>query len=280
MSFNFNLLTNLNNKGFKPYFEQHPFHLVDPSPWPLYTSNALYTFVLGFLMYFHFFKWGIIYLNLGIFTVVFCLYRWFSDVITESAGSHTFKVQQNILLGMALFIASEVMFFFAFFWAFFHFTLSPSIWIGGIWPPKGIEVLDLFSFPLFNTVLLLSSGVSVTWAHRAITISGGSANSTAWGLAQTIFYGIIFTLCQLIEYREANFYIYDGVYGSIFFMMTGFHGVHVLVGTIFILVCFFRHLLNKFPRRHHIGLICAIWYWHFVDIVWIFLYVYVYAWGS
>lgn len=151
---------NIKNSTIKEH-EQHPFHLVDPSPWPIMTSLSIYTIALGFVMYFHYFENGEFHLIFSIIMLSFNLYRWFSDIVTEATfeGYHTFKVQQNVLIGMTLFIASEVMFFFSFFWAFFHFSLTPSIWIGGIWPPKGIHVLDWRALPALNTVILLSSGL-------------------------------------------------------------------------------------------------------------------------
>jgi cytochrome c oxidase subunit 3 len=170
------------------------------------------------------------------------------------------------------------MFFFAFFWAFFHFSISPSIWIGNVWPPKGIHTLDSMALPLLNTVILLSSGAVVTWAHRAIVSDAREA--TTKGLFYTVVYGIFFTAFQKFEYDNATFSINDSVYGSIFYMTTGFHGLHVFVGTLFLVVCLIRHLDYHFFTNHHIGFICAVWYWHFVDVVWIFLFLCVYIWGS
>jgi cytochrome c oxidase subunit 3 len=209
--------------------EQHPFHMVDPSPWPLMTSFSLLGLVLSFLSYFHFFKGGS-YHFLGSFLILcFYLFRWFSDVIIESTfeGNHTFKVQQGVRLGMCLFIASEVMFFFSFFWSFFHCTLAPSIGIGCIWPPLGISALNPWGLPLWNTVILLSSGVTITCTHRAIL--AGERMATTNGLVATITYGVIFTCIQAYEYNVAPFSINDGIFGSLFFMLTGFHGIHGIV---------------------------------------------------
>jgi len=260
--------------------EQHPFHLVDPSPWPLLTSLSLFSVALGFISYFHYLTTGLFNLVSSICVLSFILFRWFADIITEATyeGHHTFKVQQNILLGMLLFITSEIMFFFAFFWAFFHFSLSPSIWIGGVWPPKGLHTLDFGALPLLNTVILLSSGVTITYAHRAIVF--GDFRKTALGLIFTILYGIVFTFLQKWEYDSATFSINDSVYGSIFYMTTGFHGVHVFIGTLFLFICLIRHFYHHFFKNHHVGFLCAVWYWHFVDIVWIFLFLCVYIWGA
>lgn len=258
----------------------HSFHLVDPSPWPVMTSLSLFSVALGIVMYFHYFINGEYHLIFGILSFCFNLYRWFSDIVTEATfeGFHTDAVRLSIILGMHLFIASEIMFFFSFFWAFFHFSLTPSISIGGVWPPMGIYVLDSKGLPLLNTVILLSSGVTVTWAHKAI--SAGNRAAVTKALICTIFYGLFFTFFQAVEYLGAPFSMNDGVYGSIFYMTTGFHGLHVIVGTIMLIVCLGRHLNYHFFKKRHLGLLCAIWYWHFVDIVWIFLYVCVYVWGS
>jgi cytochrome c oxidase subunit 3 len=260
--------------------EQHPFHMVNPSPWPLFTAFSLLNLALGFLSYFHYFKGGAYHFFLSFLIVCFYLFCWFSDIVTESTfqGHHTFKVQKGIRLGMALFIVSEVMFFFSFFWAFFHCTLSPSVGIGCQWPPQGISVIDPWGLPLWNTVILLSSGVTITCAHRAII--SGVRSATTNSLCVTISYGILFTFVQAYEYNVAPFSINDGIFGSLFYMLTGFHGFHVLVGSIFLIVCFIRQVNYHFTRRQHVGLECAIWYWHFVDVVWLFLFFVVYIWGG
>lgn len=268
--FNFNLKSN----------EQHPFHLVDISPWPLMTSISLFTLTLSFIMYFHFFIKGTLYFIISLCIFCFYLSRWFSDVIIESTyeGHHTYKVQRGIRLGMCLFIASEVMFFFSFFWAFFHGSLAPSVDIGVSWPPIGIETLDPWGMPLLNTIILLSSGIAVTWSHRAILSNDrdGMTNS----LLTTIGYGAFFTAIQYYEYVESSFSINDSIYGSLFFMLTGFHGIHVFVGTVFLVVCLLRHFKYHFTSNHHVGFECAIWYWHFVDVVWLFLFIVIYIWGG
>ena len=219
---NYNIVTN----------EQHPFHMVCPSPWPLMTSFSLLSLALSFLSYFHYFKGGSYHFLFSFLIVCFYLSRWFSDIITESTfeGHHTSKVQEGIRLGMALFIVSEVMFFFSFFWAFFHCTLSPSVGIGCVWPPEGISTLDPWGLPLWNTVILLSSGVTLTCAHKAIL--AGERSTTTNGLFATIIYGTIFTFIQAYEYNVAPFSINDGIFGSLFFMLTGFHGFHGLIKVI------------------------------------------------
>jgi cytochrome c oxidase subunit 3 len=272
-------MKNLKNINLKKH-EQHPFHLVDPNPWPIITSLSLYSLALGFITYFHYFKGGLFQLTCSFFLVILSLFRWFYDIVAEATyeGQHTFKVQENVLLGMALFITSEVMFFFAFFWAFFHFTLAPSIWIGGVWLTKGTWLLDSMGLPLVNTIILLSSGLTITWAHEGMY--AGQRSETTFGLVVTIVYGVLFSLIQGYEYQQATFSINDGAYTSVFYMLTGFHGLHVFIGTVFLLICLIRHKNYQFFKKHHIGFACAIWYWHFVDAVWVFLFGAVYIWGG
>ena len=203
------------------------------------------------------------------------LFFWFSDIIIESTfeGNHTIKVQQGVRFGMCLFIVSEIMFFFSFFWSFFHCSLSPSIGIGCIWPPVGILTLDPWGLPLWNTIILLSSGVTITYAHKAL-ICGDRYYTTI------VCYGLIFTLIQAYEYNIAPFSMNDGVFGSLFFILTGFHGLHVLVGSIFLMVCLYRQVSYHFLTNQHVGFECAAWYWHFVDVVWLGLFILVYIWGK
>lgn len=217
---------------------------------------------------------------LAVIVISYCLFCWFQDIITEGKfeGFHTIKVQLSLKTGVALFITSEVLFFFSFFWAYFHSALVPTIWIGEIWPPAPIKALDPLSLPFFNTVLLISSGFSVTWAHRAI-ISSQRPDAIA-GLLITIIYGLFFTLFQFIEYNACEFSICDTVFGSSFFMLTGFHGLHVIVGTVMLLVGLLRHIAYHLDNVHHVGFEAAIWYWHFVDVVWLFLVAVIYIWGN
>lgn len=260
--------------------QRHPFHLVDPSPWPLVAAMGALSMTFGGVMFFNDFAGGGRLLSLGILTVLFVMCTWWRDIIREGLfeGHHTLAVQDGLRLGMILFIVSEIMFFFAFFWAFFASSLSPVFNIGGVWPPMGIEVISPWGLPLLNTVLLLSSGASITWAHHAIV--GGFKVEAEDGLFLTLAFAIYFTFFQLIEYIHAPFSMSDGIYGSVFFMATGFHGFHVIIGTIFLLVCTLRLYNYHFSTQHHFGFEAAAWYWHFVDVVWLVLFLAIYWWGG
>lgn len=216
-------------------------------------------------------------------SVILWLYSmtlWFRDVIAEGTykGNHTLAVQKGISLGVALFIISEAFFFLAIFWAYFHSALSPDVEVGAEWPPMGIQAINPFELPLLNTVILLSSGVTVTYAHHCI-IQGNRAGAL-YGLIYTIILALIFTGFQGVEYSVSSFTISDGVFGSVFYFGTGFHGLHVIVGTIMLTVGLWRVLAYHLTDNHHLGLEAAILYWHFVDVVWLFLYIFIYYWGS
>lgn len=260
--------------------QRHPFHIVDPSPWPLYTAFSFLGVTTSIVLYFHAFIGGGYLLILSLIIAITCMFSWFRDIAREGTfqGHHTKAVVEGLRLGMILFIASEVMFFFGFFWAFFHSSLVPAIEIGAVWPPKGILALDPWEVPLLNTLILLLSGVTVTWAHHAIV--AGEKKQAVTGLGATILLGLIFTCLQGLEYYEASFGLSDGIFGTTFYLATGFHGFHVIVGTIFLIVCHIRLLKNHFANDHHFGFEAASWYWHFVDVVWLFLFVTIYWWGG
>lgn len=260
--------------------QKHSFHLVDPSPWPLIAAFSALMLTVGAAMFMHGYAGGSFLLQLGFCMILFMMFCWWRDIIREGTfeGQHTKSVQTGLRMGMLLFIVSEIMFFFAFFWAFFHSSFNPSLAIGGVWPPAFITTLDPWKVPLLNTCLLLTSGASVTWAHHSIV--GGSKLQASIALIITVILAIIFTALQGFEYITAPFTISDSIYGSCFYMATGFHGFHVIVGTLFLIICFFRLNLNHFTREHHFGFEAAAWYWHFVDVVWLFLFVTVYWWGS
>nr|YP_009257430.1 cytochrome c oxidase subunit III [Haliclystus antarcticus]ANH09489.1 cytochrome c oxidase subunit III [Haliclystus antarcticus] len=256
----------------------HPFHLVDPSPWPYVGASGAFATTFGSVIYFHYSQTSLLIVGLILLTVTFIF--WWRDVIREATfqGHHTAIVRQGLKYGMLLFILSEVCFFVSFFWAFFHSSLAPAVELGAVWPPTGIDVLNPFAVPLLNTAILLSSGATVTWAHHAII--SGQRKSALLGLLVTVLLGMIFSALQGMEYYEAPFAIADSVYGSTFFVATGFHGFHVLIGTTFLAVCLVRLINHQFTKHHHFGFEAASWYWHFVDVVWLFLYVCIYWWGA
>lgn len=260
--------------------QKHPFHLVDPSPWPIVTAFSAFALLSGAVMYMQAYTSGFLLFLIGLTLLVTSMGLWWRDVVRESTfqGHHTKAVQRGLRYGMMLFILSEVMFFAAFFWGFFHSSLSPAIQIGGIWPPKGILPFNPWEVPLLNTIILLSSGATVTWAHHAIV--AGERENAIEGLFYTVVLGLLFTSLQAYEYREATFSISDGIYGSSFYMATGFHGLHVIIGTLFLFVCYKRQINYHFTKQHHFGFEAAAWYWHFVDVVWLFLFVTIYWWGG
>lgn len=264
-----------------PHYK-HPYHLVDPSPWPLVGAFAGAALVCGIIMVAHYQSWWL--LILGTLATLFTMFMWWRDVVRESntPGLHTPIVRIGLRYGMALFIASEVMFFVAFFWAFFHFALFPSHVSGqaapATWPPHGVLTFDPWSLPFLNTMILLLSGTTVTWAHHGLL--HGDRKVLIQGLALTVFLGLCFTGLQAYEYAQAPFAFSGGVYPSTFFLATGFHGFHVIVGTTFLAVCLLRAMKGHFTPERHFGLEAAAWYWHFVDVIWLFLFVCIYWWGA
>lgn len=325
----------------------HLYHIINPSPWPVLTSIILLNVLVGFLLWVNKYILGSYIFWVGFILLLLVVDFWFRDIVREGTmeGKHTSLVQKGLKLGMLLFIVSEIMFFFSFFWGYFHFSLSPAIEIGCVWPPYGIQAFDYLHIPLYNTMVLLSSGVTVTWCHREIINQNkywgecrvevmwgkGEPKRDVWGrtysvmgpiysnrlkdiwmnysrerlnyyyskkfayspktdhwawprefvqiyisLGLTLILALHFTYWQAKEYLISSFDITDGAYGSIFFMATGFHGFHVLLGTCFLAVCFIRVINYHFTKDHHLGLEFAIWYWHFVDVVWIFLFVVIY----
>lgn len=270
----------IKEKSFKYNLHRHPFHLVDPSPWPLLTALHASLLTVSIAGYFHSFVNGGLLLLLSLSTLILCMGFWWDDVVTEATyeGHHTSYVQKGLKMGMILFIVSEIMFFFAFFWAFFHSSLNPAVEIGCIWPPEGIHSFNPWDIPLVNTLILLLSGATVTYCHQAI-ILGWRFEAVA-SLGVTIFLGLFFTAIQGLEYVTGPFNISDSVYGSVFYMLTGFHGIHVLIGTLFLIVGLVRLIHYHFNSDHHFGFEAAAWYWHFVDVVWIFLFIVLYWWGG
>lgn len=265
--------------------KQHDYHIIDPSPWPIVGALSAFSAALGGIFWMRDAAWGPFVFWLGIAGILYTMYEWWKDVVEEAeTGHHTPVVQLHLRYGVILFIGTEVMFFAAWFWAFFNFSLFPNGYeavaaaTGGVWPPQDIQVLDPFLYPLLNTLLLLLSGTTVTWAHHALI--NGDRKGLKNGLLCTVILGVIFTCVQVYEYAHAAFAFSGHVYGATFYMATGFHGFHVFIGTIFLLVCLFRARAGHFKPNHHFGFEAAAWYWHFVDVVWLFLFLAIYVWGS
>ena len=257
---------------------KHDYHLVDPSPWPIYVSFSCLVLAVGGIYFMHAdVSWG---MYLGLVLLIYGVYMWFRDVVNESVlhNHHTPVVQIHHRYGMTLFIASEVMFFVAWFWAYFNSSLFPSEIIGSVWPPKDIKTFDPWDIPLINTLILLLSGTTVTWAHHAL--EEGDRESFVQGLAMTVVLGFSFSLLQIYEYHHASFDFSENIYGAVFYMATGFHGFHVVVGTIFLAVCWWRGKTGQYKKDEFFGFEAAAWYWHFVDVVWLFLFASIYIWGS
>jgi cytochrome c oxidase subunit III len=267
------------------HVKHHDYHLVNPSPWPLFGGIAGFILAIGFIGVMH--QWSPLWLVPGFIAVLYTMVVWWRDVIHEAhTGYHTPVVQLHLRYGMFLFIASEVMFFVAWFWVFFDAALFPddpaqvarTAFTGTVWPPHGTEVFDPWHLPLLNTLILLTSGTTVTWAHHSLLHN--NRRGLIWGLVLTIALGATFTAVQVYEYAHAAFSFTGGIFGSTFFMATGFHGAHVLIGTLFLIVCLGRALKGHFTPQQHFGFEAAAWYWHFVDVVWLFLFAFVYVWGG
>ena len=273
--------------------KNHDYHLVDPSPWPFIGALAAFIMAVGMVLTMKAvpvagMKIGPLVLGVGIIGVLYTMFAWWVDVTREAEhqGHHTRVVQIHHRYGMIMFIASEVMFFVAWFWAYFDVALFANEAIqyqrkeftGGIWPPKGIETFDPWHLPLLNTLILLTSGTTVTWAHHALLHDDRKGLKQALWL--TVILGVLFTICQVYEYSHAAFSFSGHIYGSTFYMATGFHGAHVVIGTIFLAVCLYRTYLNHFTPKQHLGFEFAAWYWHFVDVVWLFLFAAIYGWGA
>ncbi len=290
--------------------KKHDYHLVDPSPWPLTGSIGALMMAIGAIAWMRTGLGGLFGIEgpwlffAGLAAVGATMFLWWRDVVDEAEHRHlhTPVVQLHLRYGMILFIASEVMFFVAWFWAYFDAALFPAdvralagapeslglvereALTGGQWPPvatddgRFISTFDPWTLPLVNTLILLTSGTTVTWAHFAL--QEGNRRGLVWGLTLTILLGFVFTLLQAYEYQHAQFAFSGHIYGATFFMATGFHGFHVVVGTIFLLVTLIRVLAGHFTVKHHFGFEAAAWYWHFVDVVWLFLFVSIYIWGA
>jgi cytochrome c oxidase subunit 3 len=269
----------------------HDYHLVDPSPWPAIGAFSLFVTAVGGIAWMRtpmLFSFAPFVFGAGVIGIAYTMIGWWTDVVREAeyGHHHTRVVQLSHRYGMILFIASEVMFFVAWFWAYFDASLFPNDahqymrdeLLGGTWPPKGVETFDPWHLPLLNTLILLTSGTTVTWAHHALLEN--DRQGLKWGLICTILLGLSFTAIQAYEYGHAHFAFKGNIYGATFFMATGFHGAHVIIGSIFLIVCLIRAFLGHFKPTQHIGFEFAAWYWHFVDVVWLFLFTCIYVWGA
>nr|YP_010318765.1 cytochrome c oxidase subunit III [Asemonea sichuanensis]ULX45814.1 cytochrome c oxidase subunit III [Asemonea sichuanensis] len=256
----------------------HPYHMVSMSPWPLLVGFCILNIIIGLVKMFIFMEMDLFLTSL--FLLFFISFLWWRDVIRESTfqGHHFSVVLMGLMFGMILFIISEIFFFVSFFWAFFHSSLSPNVELGILWPPEGIISFNPFQVPLLNTVILLVSGISITWSHQEILNLNWSKAKNS--LMLTWMLGIYFLMLQGFEYFMATFSISDSVYGSTFFMTTGFHGFHVMIGSLFLYIIWMRMLKFHFSSSHHFGFEAAAWYWHFVDVVWLFLFSMMYWWGN
>lgn len=253
------------------------FHLVEARPWPFTAAFSACTIMYSFSIWFH--QTFPLMISIGVVLIAITILVWWRDVIRESTyiGSHSYKVRRGLEWGIILFIISEVIFFSAFFWTFFHSSLAPTYNLGCIWPPRGIEPLNPFSIPLLNTGILLGSGITVTYAHHRLIAKNWFGLTL--GLAFTVILGAYFSFLQAIEYLDSGFRFADRAYGSTFFIATGFHGIHVIIGSLFLLVTLIRAILTQISNFRHFGLEAASWYWHFVDVVWLFLFITIYWWA-
>ena len=265
------------------FYPIQPFHLVTYSPWPIFVSFDLLFFAITGVIYFNH-TYSIIGSSsfpvlLSFINLLFGVFMWFRDIITEATylGDHTTYIQHGLILGFYLFLVTEIFFFIGAFWSFFHSALSPVVEIGSIWPPVGIEAIYPFDLPLLNTILLLSSGISVTYAHHYMI--GKSRFNTIIGFLFTILFAVVFIYCQYIEYSNSTFNISDSVFGTTFYFITGTHGIHVILGTILLSISLYRIYSYQVTNSHHLGVESAIIYWHFVDVVWLFVFIFVYWWA-
>jgi len=254
----------------------HPWHIVEKSPWPILRSFLAYVIITRLINIIYNHNLQILMFN--IIPLTLCAFQWWRDITREATfqGHHTSVVIFRIKWGIILFIVSEIYFFLSFFWTYFHIILAPEVELGIIWPPIYINIFNPYNIPLLNTIILLFRGITVTWSHYSILRK--NYYITFLSLSLTILLGIYFTTLQIYEYLLALFSISDRIFGSIFFISTGFHGLHVIIGTLFLLVNLLRLYNRQFSIHHHFRFEASIWYWHFVDVVWLFLYTFIYWW--
>ncbi|MDO5705072.1 MAG: cytochrome c oxidase subunit 3 [Paracoccus sp. (in: a-proteobacteria)] len=271
--------------------KNHDYHILPPSVWPLLGAIAAFIMLYGAVGWMSDNDVRLFYIPvngpwlflIGLAATLYVMFGWWADVVTEGeTGDHTPVVRIGLRYGFILFIVSEAMFFVAWFWNWFKNVLYPmgpmSPIQDGVWPPEGIVPFDPWHLPFINTLVLLLSGVAVTWAHHALA-HDNDRRTTIWGLAVAVILGVFFTILQAYEYSHAAFGLADTAYASGFYLATGFHGFHVIIGTIFLFVCLIRMLKGQMSQQQHVGFEAAAWYWHFVDVVWLFLFFAVYVWG-
>ncbi|MFQ6549143.1 cytochrome c oxidase subunit 3 [Aestuariibius sp. 2305UL40-4] len=259
--------------------KNHDYHILPPSIWPFVGAVGGFVMLLGAVLWMH--DGGPYLFLIGLVAVLFTMFGWWSEVVAESrAGDHTPVVRIGLRYGFIFFIMSEVMFFAAWFWSFFKHAIYPmETFSEGQWPPPSIETFDPWHLPLINTLILLCSGAAATWAHHAL-VHENNREDMKWGLILAIALGVLFTGFQAYEYAHAAFGFSGNIYGANFFMATGFHGAHVIIGTVFLFVCLLRVYRGHFTPEKHVGFEAAAWYWHFVDVVWLFLFAAIYIWGG
>lgn len=272
------LTKNINSNLSK--LQANPFHLVSPSPWPIYTTFCFFGVLFNLVMVSHNYcnmHWIILW---NIITLVYAGLLWGRDIIAEATylGEHTLKIREGLYTGYLLFLLTELMAFVGVFWAYFHSALSPTIELGEMWPPLGITAIQATDLPLLNTLILLASGATVTYSHHGLIAKSWTAS--VYGLLFTIILGVLFVLCQGIEYTYCTYTIADSVYGSSFFFLTGLHGLHLIGGTFFLTLSFYRLITLQMTNTHHLGFETTILLWHFLDVVWLFLYIICYYWGT
>jgi cytochrome c oxidase subunit 3 len=281
------IILNNNNKEVvskfnRGIFQLHPYHLVELSPWPIFTAFTLFGLTFNTVCIMHGYIGLPIIIIANIIVLTYCIFLWVRDIISEASylGNHTLAVRHGLNLGYILFIISEAMFFVGIFWAYGHSALSPAIELGSVWPPVNIQAIGPVELPLLNTLILLASGATITHSHHSLIAGSSKRNGALISLALTLLLAILFTVCQYIEYINSTFTITDGVYGSTFFLGTGFHGFHIIVGIMFLSVALWRMYAYHFTETHHVGFENTILLWHFLDIIWLFLFVFLYWWGS
>jgi len=258
--------------------KKHLFHLVDLSPWPLFVSLGAFFFTMFIVLTTERLELSNIFVYINFLVLLYCAYWWWMDIIKESSyqGKHTLVVKKGLWLGFLLFMASEVMVFFLFFWSYFHYSLTNIYEIGYYWPGIGISAVKTYRLPLLNTLLLLLSGITLTISHQALII--GDLLNAKIRLLLTIILGVTFEVLQIIEYKLTPYFLNDFVFGTMFYFLTGLHGIHVLIGIIFLSICFIRLCRGQLIKESHLGYEFAHWYWHFVDVIWIILFFIVYWW--